>query len=64
YGMLVYSRLELSDTRIKFQVDPEIPSIDAKVRMKNGDLFQLFAIHPTPPMPQHNPLSIQIVIRS
>ena len=57
YGMLVYSRLELLDTRIKFQVDPEIPSIDAKVKMKNGDLFQLYAIHPTPPMPQHNPLS-------
>ncbi|WP_405377693.1 endonuclease/exonuclease/phosphatase family protein [Nonlabens sp. Asnod3-A02] len=57
YGMLVYSKLELSDTRIKFQVDPEIPSIDAKVRMKNENLFQLYAIHPTPPMPQHNPLS-------
>ncbi|WP_298956221.1 endonuclease/exonuclease/phosphatase family protein [uncultured Nonlabens sp.] len=57
YGMLVYSRLELSDTRIKFQADPEIPSIDAKVKMRNGDLLQLYAIHPTPPMPQHNPLS-------
>ncbi|MGJ8684435.1 MAG: endonuclease/exonuclease/phosphatase family protein [Nonlabens sp.] len=57
YGMLVYSKLALSDSAIKFQVDPEIPSIHTKVSMKNGELFQLYAIHPTPPMPQHNPTS-------
>ena len=57
YGMLLYSKMELIDGAIKFRVDPKIPSIQAKVKMRNGDLFQLYAIHPTPPMPQHNPKS-------
>ncbi|WP_124981321.1 endonuclease/exonuclease/phosphatase family protein [Nonlabens xiamenensis] len=57
YGMLVYSQLELVDPEVRFQVDPEIPSIHTKVRMNNGSQFRLFAIHPTPPMPQHNPMS-------
>ncbi|PQJ32729.1 endonuclease [Nonlabens arenilitoris] len=57
YGMLVYSKMALKDTKIKFKVDPNIPSIEAKVMMRNGHLFQLYAIHPTPPMPQHNPMS-------
>lgn len=57
YGMLVYSKLELTESKVVFKVDPKIPSIEAKVKMKNGELFQLYAIHPTPPMPQHNPTS-------
>ncbi|EAS18961.1 endonuclease/exonuclease/phosphatase family protein [Flavobacteria bacterium BBFL7] len=57
YGMLVYSKLRLSDSEIKFKVDPNIPSIESKVMMENGKQFQLYAIHPTPPMPQHNPMS-------
>lgn len=57
YGMLVYSKLALTDSHIKFQVDPQIPSIHTKVIMRNGKPFQLYAIHPTPPMPQHNDMS-------
>lgn len=57
YGMLVYSKFELVDGVVKYRVDPEIPSIDAKVKLRNGALVQLHAIHPTPPMPQHNPRS-------
>lgn len=57
YGMLLYSKLELIDPTVHFQVDDSIPSIFSKVRMKNGDLFQLYSIHPTPPMPQENPKS-------
>ncbi|AZQ45225.1 endonuclease/exonuclease/phosphatase family protein [Nonlabens ponticola] len=57
YGMLVYSKLPLSNTSVQFMVDPKIPSIHAQVEMRNGNLFQLYAIHPTPPMPQHNDMS-------
>jgi endonuclease/exonuclease/phosphatase (EEP) superfamily protein YafD len=57
YGMLLYSKLELINPQIKFQVDDSIPSIHTKVRLRSGDVVQLFSIHPTPPMPQHNPLS-------
>lgn len=57
YGMLLYSRLELIDPEVRYLVDDSIPSIHAKVKLKSGDEIQLYAIHPTPPMPQHNPSS-------
>jgi len=57
YGMLLYSKLELIEPEILFQVDDSIPSIHTKVRLPSGDVIQICAIHPTPPMPQHNPMS-------
>ncbi|WP_142785957.1 endonuclease/exonuclease/phosphatase family protein [Changchengzhania lutea] len=57
YGMLLYSKLKLTDTEEHYMVDDSIPSIHTKVVLPNGKLLQLYAIHPTPPMPQENPLS-------
>lgn len=57
YGMLLYSRLPLSNASIRHLVDKDIPSMEAQVTLESGDLIQLYAIHPTPPMPQHNPMS-------
>ncbi len=57
YGMLFYSRLPVSNKKIRHLVDKEIPSMEATVSLASGKQFQLYAIHPTPPMPQHNPMS-------
>ena len=57
YGMLLYSRLPLVNPKIEYKVDDSIPSISTKIRLASGDLIQVYTIHPTPPMPQHNPLS-------
>ncbi len=57
YGMLLYSKYKLINPEVKFLVDKEIPSIHSKVQLPAGDTIQLYAIHPTPPMPQHNPRS-------
>jgi len=57
YGILMYSKFELIDPKVKFMVTDTIPSIHSKVRLPTGDVIQLYAIHPTPPMPQENPLS-------
>lgn len=57
YGMLMYSKLELVNPQEKYQVDDSIPSIHTKVRLRSGDLIQVYSIHPTPPMPQENPMS-------
>jgi endonuclease/exonuclease/phosphatase (EEP) superfamily protein YafD len=57
YGVLLYSKLELVSPGAYYLVDDSIPSIDTKVKMKSGDLFQLYVLHPTPPLPQHNPSS-------
>ncbi len=57
YGILLYSKYELIEPEIKFMVTDTIPSIHTKFKMPNGEVIQLYAIHPTPPMPQENPLS-------
>ena len=57
YGMLLYSKLELIDPQVKYLVSDSIPSIHAKVKLTSNDTIQLYAIHPTPPMPQENPSS-------
>lgn len=59
YGMLLYSRLELKDTEVKFMVEQDIPSIHTKVKLCGGQWLQLFAVHPTPPVPNENPRSTE-----
>lgn len=59
YGMLLYSKLELTDVQIKFLVEEDIPSIHTKVVLKSGQKVQLFAVHPTPPVPNENPRSTE-----
>lgn len=51
YGMHLYSRLELLDPEILFQIDPEIPSIRTHVRLRSGEKVLLFCVHPKPPSP-------------
>ncbi|NND88907.1 MAG: endonuclease/exonuclease/phosphatase family protein [Flavobacteriaceae bacterium] len=57
YGMLMYSKFELINPKKRYQVDDSIPSIQTKLRLPSGDLIEVLAIHPTPPMPQENPKS-------
>ena len=57
YGMLLYSKLPLIDPTVHHMVDDSIPSIHTKFKMRSGKIVQLYAIHPTPPMPQENPKS-------
>lgn len=49
YGLLLYSRLELKDSRVRFLIDPEVPSIRTKVRLRSGALVTLYGLHPRPP---------------
>ena len=51
YGMLLYSKLELVDPRIKTLVKRGIPSIHTEVRLGSGDLIRLHCVHPEPPSP-------------
>jgi len=51
YGMLLYSKLELIDPKIKFIVEKEVPSFHTKVKLKSGDEFAMHCLHPRPPRP-------------
>ncbi len=55
YGMLLYSKLPLKDTQVKYMVESEIPSIHTKIILPNGTPVQMYAVHPTPPVPNENP---------
>jgi len=57
YGMLLLSKNPLFDSHVKFIIEDSIPSIHAKMELPSKDTVQLFAIHPRPPMPDHNPKS-------
>jgi endonuclease/exonuclease/phosphatase (EEP) superfamily protein YafD len=54
YGMLLYSKLELIEPQTRFLVDAEIPSIKTDVKLRSGEIFELFCVHPTPPVPGEN----------
>ena len=49
FGMILYSRLELIEPELRFLVKKEIPSIKTRVRLKDGGVIWLYAVHPEPP---------------
>lgn len=59
YGMHLYSRLQLENAEIRFLVEDDIPSMHARVRMRNGHWLELHCVHPTPPSPTENDTSVE-----
>lgn len=59
YGMLLYSKLELKDSAVHYMVEDGIPSIHTRIVLKSGRDVQLYAVHPTPPVPNENPRSTE-----
>jgi endonuclease/exonuclease/phosphatase (EEP) superfamily protein YafD len=59
YGIVLYSKFELIDPQIKFLVEEDIPSIHTKVKLPSGQVFQLFGLHPKPPVPHETARSTE-----
>ncbi|AKD04336.1 endonuclease/exonuclease/phosphatase family protein [Pontibacter korlensis] len=55
YGMALYSRFPLEGAEVKFLSHEKVPSIHTKVRLPDGSLFVLYAMHPVPPKPSEHP---------
>jgi endonuclease/exonuclease/phosphatase (EEP) superfamily protein YafD len=49
YGIILYSRLPLVEPRVRFLVQEDIPSIQTRVRLRNGREFWFYGVHPRPP---------------
>lgn len=59
YGMMLFSKFELQDGRVKFLVEDDIPSVHTIIKLPSGDLISFYGLHPTPPVPQENPRSTE-----
>ena len=59
YGMLLYSRLPLEKVQVDFLVEPDVPSIQAHVRLHGGTLVWLNCVHPRPPVPGESDESLE-----
>jgi endonuclease/exonuclease/phosphatase (EEP) superfamily protein YafD len=59
YGIVLYSKFELIDPQIKFLVEHDVPSIHTKVKLPSGQVFQLYGLHPKPPVPQETARSTE-----
>jgi len=59
YGMIFYSKMELSNSSIEYLVESDIPSIHTQVRLPSGQQVQFYALHPTPPVPNENERSTE-----
>ena len=49
YGLALFSRLDLENPEIRFVFDEAIPSIRTGVRLRSGQLVDLYGVHPRPP---------------
>ena len=54
YGICLMSKLRLSETEVRELVTDEVPSIRTVVRLRNGDRFRLYVVHPEPPVIDHD----------
>lgn len=51
YGMMLLSKLPLSQSKVNFLVKDNIPSIFTKITLPSGSEIDFYGIHPEPPKP-------------
>lgn len=54
YGMHVYSRLPLDESKISFLVEDDVPSMHTLLQLRCGDPVRIHFLHPAPPSPTEN----------
>ncbi|MEZ6091134.1 MAG: endonuclease/exonuclease/phosphatase family protein [Pirellulaceae bacterium] len=51
YGIAMISRLPIENYKVRFLAQEDIPSVDARIRLRNGECVRIVAVHPRPPEP-------------
>ena len=51
YGMMLLSKLPLTESAVNFLVKDDIPSIFTKVTLPSGNIIDFYGVHPEPPKP-------------
>ena len=54
YGMIIRSRIPLIDPAVDYIVNPAIPSIHTGLKLDDGSLIHVHALHPKPPFPSED----------
>ena len=59
YGLLLCSRLGLHEEKVEFLIQPDKPSIQAKVVLRSGQRVWFNCVHPPPPVPGESAASTE-----
>lgn len=51
FGMILLSKLPLTESRVNFLVRDDIPSIFTRITLPSGSMIDFYGIHPVPPQP-------------
>jgi endonuclease/exonuclease/phosphatase (EEP) superfamily protein YafD len=51
YGMMLFSRFPFLTIETRYIVEPDIPSMHARFRLRSGEVVTLHCLHPRPPLP-------------
>jgi endonuclease/exonuclease/phosphatase (EEP) superfamily protein YafD len=51
FGMILLSKLPLTESAVNFFVDDDVPSIYTKITLPSGNVIDFYGVHPIPPTP-------------
>jgi endonuclease/exonuclease/phosphatase (EEP) superfamily protein YafD len=51
YGMMLLSKLPLTESAVNFLVKDSVPSIFTRITLPSGSIIDFYGVHPEPPMP-------------
>lgn len=54
YGMLIFSKLPISNTEVRHLIKEDVPSVSMELELEKGDRIKFYALHPEPPVPGEN----------
>lgn len=59
YGMLIFSKLPISNVQVRHLIKKEVPSVSMTLELEKEKKIKFYALHPEPPVPGENLHSTQ-----